>query len=181
MTRPLTMTDVLDAAALAARAHEGQRRKDGRTPYVSHPFRVCLIVRSVFGLDDPRVLLAALLHDTIEDTTTDFDDLAERYSSEVAEWVALLTKDKRLPETAREKAYLRQLTSAPWQVQACKLADVYDNLADLATMAAERRRKSHERARQYLDALGASGHAELRRALESTEQLWNIQARVVPS
>lgn len=69
---------VQEAASFAARAHRHQVRKDGRTPYTAHPFRVCLVVRHVFGHDDPRMLQAALLHDTIEDTTTDYDDLAER-------------------------------------------------------------------------------------------------------
>src|SRR6266702_142461 len=105
----ITFRHVLAAAAFAARAHQGQLRKDKQTPYVSHVFRVCLILRDLFGFDDPRILCAAMLHDTIEDTTTDFDDLAERFSPEVAEWVALLTKDKRLPEAEREAAYLRGL------------------------------------------------------------------------
>ena len=51
-----TVRLVLDAVAFAARAHHGQLRKDGKTPYASHPFRVCLIVRDIFGVDDPRVL-----------------------------------------------------------------------------------------------------------------------------
>src|SRR6186997_1083784 len=98
---------LLEAVSLASRAHEGQRRKDGETPYVSHPFRVCLIVRDLFGFDDIRMLMAALLHDVIEDTNTDFDDVAEVFGPEVAEWAAALSKDKRLPEDRREQAYLQ--------------------------------------------------------------------------
>ena len=59
---------LLDAVSFAARAHQGQFRKDGRTPYASHPTRVCLVMRCVFGVEDPEVLAAAVLHDTIEDT-----------------------------------------------------------------------------------------------------------------
>ena len=92
---------VLDAIAFAARAHHGQLRKDGKTPYASHPFRVCLIVRDIFAIDDPYVLAAAVLHDTIEDTTTDFDDLEKHFGREVAEWVAALSKDKRRHERER--------------------------------------------------------------------------------
>src|SRR5438132_11061847 len=94
---------LLDAVAFAARAHRGQLRKDGATPYVSHVFRACLVVRHVFGFDDERMLTAALLHDTIEDTTTDFDDVTERFGPEVAAWVACLSKDKRLPDDQRER------------------------------------------------------------------------------
>src|ERR1700730_1290393 len=72
-----TYRPLLEAIAFAARAHRNQLRKDGETPYVSHVFRVCLIVRDRFGVADPQVLTAAVLHDTVEDTTTDFDDLEE--------------------------------------------------------------------------------------------------------
>ena len=96
---------LLEAASFAARAHRTQLRKDGQTPYASHPFRVALIVRHVFGIDDPTVLTVALLHDTIEDTTTDFDDLDARFGGQVADWVARLSKDKRLQDEPREEAY----------------------------------------------------------------------------
>src|SRR5438445_4060137 len=112
---------VLEAVSCAARAHREQLRKDGETPYVSHVFRVCLILGYVFGIQDRQALMTALLHDTLEDTTTDFDDLEKEFGREVAEWVAYLSKDKRLQETEREKAYMKQLAKAPWQVRACKL------------------------------------------------------------
>ena|SRR5947209_7254596 len=147
---------LLDAVAFAARAHQGQQRKDGKTPYASHPFRVCLVVRHVFGFDDRRMLIAALLHDTIEDTTTDFDGLAEAFGREVAEWVAFLSKDKRRPDDQRERAYIEGLRAAPWQVQVCKLADVYDNLQDTAGLPPERRKHSVARAQQYLEAVAGS-------------------------
>ena len=73
-----------EAAAFAARAHQHQKRKDNQTPYVSHVFRVCLVVRHTFGFDDPRMLAAALLHDTIEDTATDCDDILSRFGEDVA-------------------------------------------------------------------------------------------------
>src|SRR5689334_5747383 len=86
---------LLHAVSFAARAHRHQIRKDGQSPYVAHVFRVCLIVRHVFGIDDPRALMAAALHDAIEDTTTDFDDLEAAFGREVAGWAATLCKDKR--------------------------------------------------------------------------------------
>src|SRR6516225_6065576 len=130
MKDPLDDLFVLEAATFAARAHKKQLRKDGQTPYASHVFRVCLVVRHVFGFDDLRMLIAALLHDTIEDTTTDFDDIVQRFGPKIAEWVAYLTKDKRLPEDLRERDYMKRLQEAPWQVHVCKLAEVYENLMD---------------------------------------------------
>jgi len=121
------------AASLAARFHASQLRKDGRTPYIAHPVRVAFVLREAFGCADPVVLAAGLLHDLIEDTPADRDDIAEVAGEEVAALVAVLTKDMRLPEAEREEAYDRQLAAAPWQARLIKLADVYDNLCDSLT------------------------------------------------
>jgi (p)ppGpp synthase/HD superfamily hydrolase len=144
---------VFDAVGFAARAHRHQLRKDRDTPYVSHVFRVCLVVRHVFGIDDPRVLAAALLHDTIEDTPTDCDDLIERFGPDVARWVAALTKDMRLPHDEREEAYLRVLAEAEWPVKACKLADLYDNLGDSRHLSPKGRADTVAKSRKYLEAI----------------------------
>src|SRR4051812_8681662 len=82
-----------DAAAFAARAHRHQIRRDDKTPYVSHVYRVAMTVRHVFGCEDERVIAAALLHDTIEDTTTDYDELEERFGRDIADMVSALTKN----------------------------------------------------------------------------------------
>ena len=118
------------AASVAARFHQGQTRKDGKTPYIAHPFHVAMTVRDIFGVDDPVALAAALLHDVIEDATADYDDLANEFGPEVAAVVAALTKDKRRPEALREAEYDRRLAAAPWQARLIKLADVYDNISD---------------------------------------------------
>src|SRR6476646_74887 len=119
---------VFQAAAFAARAHRHQLRKDKETPYFSHPVRVCLVVCHVFGFDDPRMLAAALLHDTIEDTTTDYEDIVERFGPDVARWVAAVIKDSRMPFEEREEAYRAALAAADWQAKVVKLGDLYDNL-----------------------------------------------------
>src|SRR4051812_37079040 len=92
-----------EAAAFAARAHRNQVRKDGQTPYFSHPVRVAMTIRMVFGCEDEATICAGLLHDTIEDTTTDYDDLLTRFGPEVADIVAAMTKNMALPEHERER------------------------------------------------------------------------------
>ena len=165
MTPPADPTDLLfEAVSFAARAHRHQLRKDGQTPYAAHTFRVSLVLRHVFGIDDPRVLTAALLHDTIEDTPTDFDELAEQFGPEVAGWVAALTKDMRLEEAEREKEYHRVLTGAPWQVVVCKLADLYDNLSDSRKLTPDRRDRAIRRQDEYLTALKPTLPPEARSA-----------------
>lgn len=118
------------AASFAAHAHRNQIRKDNRTPYFAHPVRVAFTVRDVFGCEDAVAIAAAFLHDTIEDTTTDYDDLFERFGAEVAGCVAALTKNPTLPEHVREPAYDAGLAAATWQARLVKLADVYDNFHD---------------------------------------------------
>jgi (p)ppGpp synthase/HD superfamily hydrolase len=152
MTEPNADFELVQRAiAFAARAHRHQFRKDGATPYVSHVFRVCLTVRHQFEIADPRILAAAVLHDAIEDTTTDHDDLREQFGAEIAAWVSLLSKDKRLEDGSREAAYRATLAAAPWQVQVCKLADVHDNLLD--SINTPQRPRTLSRSHEYLAAL----------------------------
>jgi guanosine-3',5'-bis(diphosphate) 3'-pyrophosphohydrolase len=174
---------LLDAASFAARAHRHQVRKDGQTPYAAHPFRVCLIVRHVFGIDDPDILTAALLHDTLEDTTTDFDDLAERFGPHVARWVAALSKDKRLPDDERERAYMAGLSTADAAVKIAKLGDIFDNLTDARHLSASTRQRTIERSRTYLRALeqcipviAEEALARVRRLLAEAERADQVRA-----
>jgi guanosine-3',5'-bis(diphosphate) 3'-pyrophosphohydrolase len=171
------LTPLLDAIAFAARAHKPQLRKDGQTPYVSHPMRVCLIARHLFGVTDIKVLTAAILHDTVEDTTTDCDDIVERFGPDVARWVGALSKDKRLPDAERERQYAVALGAGGWQVHVCKLADVYDNLMDSSHFPVEKRRKTFERSQFYLNALKPYLTAESRPAFEIVRQLLEATTR----
>lgn len=114
----------------AARRHLAQSRKDGKTPYFSHCCRVALTVSVEFGCCDEIAIASALLHDTIEDTTADYDDIHDRFGPRVAACVAALTKNMLLPEAEREADYDRRLSAAPWQARLVKLADAFDNLSD---------------------------------------------------
>jgi guanosine-3',5'-bis(diphosphate) 3'-pyrophosphohydrolase len=174
------MTDpnaiVFRAASFAAYAHRHQLRKDGRTPYVAHCFRVAFVVRQVFGVDDPQVIATALLHDVIEDTPHDRDEIVELVGEPVASWVAALTKDMRLPDVEREKVYWSALVASPWQVVVAKLGDVYDNLQDSPSMTLEKRHQNLRRATDYLAALQPTLPAEAVKAFTLTEQLRRIIA-----
>jgi guanosine-3',5'-bis(diphosphate) 3'-pyrophosphohydrolase len=160
------------AASCAARAHRPATRKDGVTPYIAHPFRVAMTIRHIFGHDDDITLAAAMLHDTIEDTGADYDEIAEQFGPEVASLVAALTKNMALPEPEREAAYDRQLAGADWRARLIKLADQYDNLCDAMTGDASRAR-SLEKARRaiQLAEVDRAARPEAQRALEALRQL----------
>ena len=123
---------VLRAAAFAARKHRSQTRADGVTPYFSHVTRVAFVLRDLYGVDDPVALAAAFLHDTLEDTDTDYDELADNFGKLVADYVVALTKNAMLPKSVRDTEYFARLGSAPEVVQIIKLADCYDNVTDRA-------------------------------------------------
>ena len=142
-----------EAAAFAGREHGDQRRRDGLTPYAVHPCRVALIVAAVYGVTDEITLAAAYLHDLIEDCPTDYEDIAERFGADVADIVAALTKDMRIPEAEREARYDEQLRDGPSAARLIKLADVYDNLVDTESESARRTCLSRvERALAIADA-----------------------------
>ncbi|RMH23782.1 MAG: HD domain-containing protein [Planctomycetota bacterium] len=141
-----------EAASFALRAHAGQTRHDGVTPYAAHAVRVALTVRDLFGCEDETAVAAALLHDVIEDTPADYDDLHERFGAAVADTVAALTKDMRRPEPQREAEYDRALAAAGWRAALVKLADTYDNLCDLS--APGKRQRMLDRCRRALAIAG---------------------------
>lgn len=152
------------AASFAARAHRNQVRKDGLTPYVAHVYRVAMTVRDVFGCDDHVAICAALLHDTIEDTTVDYDDLHEGFGEDVARCVAALTKNAARPEPQREKEYDEGLAKADWRARLIKLADALDNLMDLPTGG--NRAKAITRCRRAVSLASGDDEPCVRRAIE---------------
>lgn len=128
MNLPPTDFELLGkAVGYAARAHCDEKRDDG-TPYVAHPFRMCLTLMHLFRIDDAPTLAAALLHDVIEHAGIDYDDLQAEFGDEVADLVAAMTKNLRLPKPDREAEFGERLLKGSWKLKAIKLADAYDNL-----------------------------------------------------
>ena len=153
---------LLRAAAFAARKHDGQTRADGATPYFSHVSRVTLILSHVFGVRDPEVLTAAFLHDTVEDTATDYDELEEQFGTQVADYVIALTKNVMLPKKRREDEYAARLIAAPEAVKIAKLADLFDNLSDRVN--SPKIVKTTATAERLLAAFGQRMESEIGRA-----------------
>lgn len=170
------------AASFAARFHAGQVRKDGRTPYIAHPFRVALTVQQLFGHNDEITLCAALLHDTIEDTPADFDDVEDAFGTTVAEIVAAMTKNMILREDEREPEYDQRLREADWRARLIKLADTYDNLCgigsrhDSGPKTLARHITRCERA-IALASPDADDHPETARAIQLLRNTMNAQSK----
>ncbi len=154
------------AISYAGAQHQGQMRKDGKTPYFAHPVRVMTIAAQVLGVTDPEVLAAAVLHDTVEDTDTDRDDIASRFGERVAGIVIHLTKDKRLPEAEREDRYFASLTTAPTEVKLCKVSDTIDNLIDSRGLSAAHRAKTLGKAKRLVGVIEGRLPSEWAHALD---------------
>ena len=120
------------AIQFAARKHHGQLRiaHDGPMPYITHLFSVALLVAEDGAPDD--VVIAALLHDTLEDTDTTRKELAETFGERVTVLVEAVTEssDRNLSWKVRKQAYLDQIEHADPEALLVAIADKVDNVED---------------------------------------------------
>lgn len=149
----------LDAWRFAARAHGAQVTPGEPLPYLSHVGAVgmeVLVAHQLFPFDDPILAIqCALLHDTLEDTSTQESVLAARFGPRVAAGVRALTKDESLPKAERMADSLARIQTQPREVWAVKLADRITNLAAPPhTWSAEKIVAYREEARRIQEALG---------------------------
>ncbi len=123
--------ELLRALQFAAERHSGQRRKSGDTPYVNHVIDVAAILAVEAGVTTEDVLVAAVLHDTVEDTPTTFAEIEERFGVQVAGLVAEMTDDKRLPKMRRKELQIEHAPELSDDAKRLKLADKIANVRDL--------------------------------------------------
>ena len=130
----LTATPLVRRAyAFAARAHCGQRRKDGQA-YISHPVRVARLLAAL-GYDED-VLAAALLHDVVEDTAVTLEEIRATFGPRVALLVDYVSEDPALSGAERKVAYRERVRLAPRDARAICAADKVCNVEDLCVAAA---------------------------------------------
>lgn len=124
------MLKLAEAIHFAKLAHDGQFRTDGEE-YFNHPFRVMLCIANYTRDED--VLCAAILHDVIEDTKYDFEDLNMRFGFPVASMVNELTNKDDMSLNRAFRIAAREEKYKKLSKEACliKLADRLDNVQDL--------------------------------------------------
>lgn len=123
--------EILRATLFAARAHAGQTRKGAAAePYVNHVIEVAEIL-AAHGAPLP-VVLAGLLHDTVEDTEVTHADLVATFGAEVAGLVAEATDDTSLPKDIRKGLQVSQAPKKSAGAKQLKLADKISNLVAIA-------------------------------------------------
>ncbi len=123
---------VLKASHFAAQKHKDQRRKGkDAAPYINHPIDLAQLLWHTAQVRDPIVIAAALLHDTVEDTDTTFDDIEREFGSNVKAVVAEVTDDKSLPKTVRKQKQIDHAPHLSDRARLVKLADKISNLKDI--------------------------------------------------
>lgn len=120
-----------NAMQFAARAHGNQMRKGTSIPYIVHPFAVAAIL---WQQNCPEsVIIAGLLHDTLEDTDIVFDDIKDQFGKDVANIVMACTEpDKSAPWKTRKASVIERMRSADSPVKWVVCADKYHNLRSMA-------------------------------------------------
>ena len=155
------------AFEFAAERHVDHRRKgEAAEPYVNHLAEVARLVAEATDGRDAALVAAALLHDTIEDTPTGFEELVDRFGPDVATLVREVTDDKSLPKDERKRRQVANAPSRSPRAKLIKLADKTSNLRALVTSPpaswAEGRRSEYVRwAREVAAGLrGVNARAE---------------------
>lgn len=140
---------LLKAIRFSAEKHRNQRRKDNaQSPYINHPIEVVQLLWDLGGVRDAHVLLAAVLHDTIEDTHTRPEEIRETFGPDVLSLVLEVTDDKSLPKQDRKRLQIESAPQKSFGAKLIKLADKCCNVRDLLSLPPEN--WSLERRREYL-------------------------------
>ncbi len=154
----INVAQIEDAIAYADKKHNGQKRKDG-SPYIIHPLAVAEIVAET-GLDSDAIL-AAILHDCIEDTDASFDDIARQFGSTVAELVEGVTKLTRVEYSTREQQQmenLRKMFLAMNKDIRVVLIKICDRLHNTRTMQYQTPAKQISKSQETMDIYAPLAH-----------------------
>ncbi len=152
------MSIIEKAVRYAADQHQEQKRKDG-SPYIIHPLAVAEIVAEM-GLDTDAIL-ASLLHDCIEDTTSTFDDIAREFGVVVAELVEGVTKLTRVEYSTLEEQQmenLRKMFMAMSKDIRVIIIKIADRLHNTRTMQYQTPKKQHSKSMETMDIYAPLAH-----------------------
>ena len=153
------ITLLMEALAFSAYKHRNQRRKDvDASPYINHPIALARVLAVEGGVSDHRTLVAAILHDTLEDTETSFEELKEKFGRIIAETVREVSDDKMLPKADRKRLQVEHAKHLSRRARLVKLADKTCNVRDVASHPPRgwdlaRRREYFDWARQVVDQI----------------------------
>src|SRR5450755_4053123 len=118
------LVSVMRAADAVARWHVHQRRKGiAQEPYINHLLEVASLVSEATSGSDPTVVIAALLHDAVEDQEVPVEMIAREFGKQVADIVMEVTDDKTLPKDERKRKQIETAPKKSREAELIKLAD----------------------------------------------------------
>jgi GTP diphosphokinase / guanosine-3',5'-bis(diphosphate) 3'-diphosphatase len=123
---------LMRAASYAAQKHRAQRRKGADAdPYINHPLQVAALLAEVGKVTDTDILIAALLHDVVEDTDTTPEELEKIFGSRAVGFVMEVTDDQDLSKAERKRMQVEHAPHLSREAKQIKIADKYSNIADI--------------------------------------------------
>lgn len=126
------LTKLLQAASFSAKKHRYQKRKgNDAEPYINHPLEVANLLASIGNVTDYEILMAAILHDTVEDTETTAEELTELFGENVCSMVLEVTDDKSLPKHERKQLQIEHAPHLSSGAKHIKLCDKISNVTDV--------------------------------------------------
>jgi len=161
------------ALLFAADAHRNQRRKGAaQEPYVNHLIEVVDLVVQATDNADMDMVIAALLHDVVEDTPTSYEEVAASFGERVAEIVRENSDDMSLSKAERRRSRIAAMALKSREARIVKMADIISNLRAIAVSppagwSAERKLGYLEGCRQVVDAARGT-EASLERIFDET-------------
>ena len=122
---------ILRAVNFSAEKHRTQHRKDNVSPYINHPIAVAETLARVGNVRDLDTIVAAILHDTIEDTDTTPEEISREFGDGVLSLVLEVSDDKTLRKEVRKQLQIENAPHKSHPAKLIKLADKINNLIDL--------------------------------------------------
>jgi guanosine-3',5'-bis(diphosphate) 3'-pyrophosphohydrolase len=162
---------LIDALAFAAYKHRKQRRKDPEaSPYINHPITLAQVLAKEARVTNITILAAAILHDTIEDTETTYEELRDRFGRKIAGIVREVSDDKTLVKAERKRLQIEHANTLSRGARLVKLADKISNVRDIASNPPshwhlERRREYFDWAKKVVDRIRGT-NKKLERAFD---------------
>lgn len=168
---------LLQALKFAAEKHRNERRKGAhQPPYINHLIEVCEQLVRVGKVVDENILLAAVLHDTVEDTDATPEEIEKLFGKRTSEIVMEVTDDKNLPKAERKQKQIEHAPSLSIEAKHVKLSDKISNIREIGVDPPE-----HWDKQQKLDYVAwgeAVVNAGLRGVNRDLEQLFDEVAQM---
>jgi guanosine-3',5'-bis(diphosphate) 3'-pyrophosphohydrolase len=154
------IVDLTRALDFAARRHSAQRRKGLKAePYINHLAEVALLLAEATDGEDPTLVMAGLLHDTLEDTETTREELSSAFGDDVTSLVVEVTDDRSLDQRTRKRLQVETASGKTRRARMIKIADKIANLRSVAESpplgwSSGRKREYIAWSRQVVEACG---------------------------